>query len=294
MVGIKNAQKCPKGNTVPLGNQRNRWFPSFTSFLESEPVYIKEKMKYLCYGKEVCPTTGKNHWQGCVYFFDKVSIKSAQKLLNIGDSHMEYIQKSDDTDDAVNYCKKDGDFKEYGVMPAQGKRNDLDSLKDDIINGVTKVEDIMIENPVIYHQYGRTLDKIEDLALRKRYRTEMTKGIWYWGKTGTGKSHKAFEDFTPDTHYNVPNDNGWWDGYRQQDTVILNDFRGNIPYNELLQMVDKYPYNVRRRSREPMPFTSKTVIVTSSLPPHLVYKNRDAEDSMEQFYRRFDVIELSN
>lgn len=286
----KKAQKCPKGNTEPLG--RVRWFPNFTSFLETEPVFNDKYMKYLCFGEEVCPKTQRKHWQGCVYFFNKVSIKTAQKYLCIGNSHMESFQKSDNEEDAVEYCKKDGNFKEYGIFPQQGKRNDLDILKNDIMEGNCTAEDIMLENPIIYHQYGRTLDKIEDIALRRKFRTEMTEGIWYYGRTGVGKSHITFEGFNPDTHYNVPNDKGWWDGYRQQEVVILNDFRGDIAYNELLQLVDKFPYNVRRRGREPMPFTSKKVIITSSLHPSEVYKNRNEKDSIEQLYRRFRVVEL--
>ena len=143
-----------------------------------------------------------------------------------------------------------------------------------------------------YHQYGRTLNKIEDLAMRNKYRSEMTKGIWYWGETGVGKSHKAFEGFNPKTHYVLPNDNGWWDAYTQQDTIIINDFRGEIRYNELLNLVDKWPFNVKRRNREPIPFISKTVIITSSLKPEDVYHNRNDEDKIEQLLRRFEVIKV--
>lgn len=286
-------QKCPEGNTKSSGhsNQRVRWFPSFTSFLQTEPVWNPDKMKYLCYGKEICPTTKKEHWQGCVYFFDKVSIKQAQNLLGIGKSHMEFIMKTT-YDECIEYCKKDGISKEFGSMPVQGRRTDLEALKDDIISGKTTVDEIIINNPVIFHQYGRTLEKIEDIKMSKLSRTEMTKGIWLYGDTGCGKSHKAFEGFSPETHYNLPNDNGWWDNYRQQETVVINDFRGHIKYDELLQMVDKWPYQVPRRGRTPLPFTSKKVIITSPLRPEEVYCNRNEKDNIAQLYRRFDIIEV--
>lgn len=292
MPRSQNAQKCSEGNTKPQSNNRVRWYPSFTAFTETAPTWNETKMNYLCYGLETCPTTGKQHYQGCVYFKDKVSLKTAQKLLNIGTSHMENAQKSKNQDDCINYCKKEGSFVEYGTPPSQGKRNDLESIKDDIVEGKTTADDIALDNPVVYHQYGRTLHKIEDIVRRKQFRTEMTEGVWYHGKTGVGKSHKAFEDFNPETHYVVPNDGGWWDGYTQQETVIINDFRGEIAYNQLLQMVDKWPYSVKRRGREPMPFTSKKVIITSSLPPAEVYKRRNDEDSLDQLNRRFNIIEL--
>ena len=33
-------------------------------------------------------------------------------------------------------------------------------------------------------------------------RTE-NEGLWLWGDTGAGKSHEAFVDYDPDTHYEV-------------------------------------------------------------------------------------------
>lgn len=41
----------------------------------------------------------------------------------------------------------------------------------------------------MYHQYGRTLNAVEDITLRQKYRKWMTEGIWIYGKTGVGKSH---------------------------------------------------------------------------------------------------------
>jgi len=117
----------------------------------------------------------------------------------------------------------------------------------------------------------------------------MTKGIWIYGPTGRGKSHEAFQGFSPSTHYLYTDDGGWWDGYVGQETVIINDFRGKIPYDYMLQLIDKWPFNVRRRNREPFPFTSKRVIITSSLSPEDVYHNREENDKIEQLLRRLEV-----
>lgn len=241
---------------------------------------------YKLLGKEV----GKNgtpHIQGYLHFKNERSFNATRKLMKRW--HLDGCRGN--IWENIDYCSKEGKYEEIGVRPKQGKRTDLDAIKDDIMRG-KKVDDIVLEQPMIYHQYGRTLNKIEDLTMRKNYRKEMTKGIWYYGPTGVGKSHIAFEGFTPETHYVLPNDNGWWDAYTQQDTVIINDFRGEIRYNELLNLVDKWPFTVKRRNREPMPFTSKLVIITSSLKPEDVYHNRNDEDKIEQLLRRFDVIEV--
>lgn len=122
----------------------------------------------------------------------------------------------------------------------------------------------------------------------------MTQGIWVFGESGSGKSEFAFSEYDTGNAYAYPYDNGWWDGYKGQDVVIIDEFRGQIPYNEILRMVDKHPnYYVRRRNREPMPFVSKQVIVTSALHPREVFKNLSANDSMEQIYRRFKIYKLT-
>jgi hypothetical protein len=181
----------------------------------------------------------------------------------------------------------------FGVKPKQGFRNDLEGIKDSILEQKLSVEEICIQNPNLYHQYGRTLNKLEDIALRKRFRTEMTKCEWVYGPTGCGKSHHAFKDYNPDTHYVYPNDGGWWDGYTGQEVVIINEFRGGIMYSELLELLDKWPKTIRRRNREPVPFLAKLVIITSSMRPFEVYKGIvESGDSISQLHRRVKLIKM--
>lgn len=272
-----------------MENNKYKYY-CFTDFEMDLEFYKNLKyVEYLIAGKEVCPKTGNLHFQGFVAFKNRRSWKAVH--ADFGKRHLEWCKGN--AIQNYNYCsKEEGDKIEIGTRPkGQGTRTDLKKVKDDIMAG-KKVDDICIENPILFHQYGRTLNKLEDLAMRKKYRTEMTKGIWYYGTTGVGKSHTAFENFSPETHYVVPNDNGWWDGYCQQDTVIFNDFRGEISYNFLLQLVDKWPVNVKRRNREPMPFISKTVIVTSSLAPDQLFCRRDDEDHIGQLLRRFEILRL--
>lgn len=123
----------------------------------------------------------------------------------------------------------------------------------------------------------------------------MPKVIWYWGKTGTGKSHTAFKNYDPDTHYKYRlNDNGFWDGYEGQKCVIINEFRGQIPFSELLEICDKWPYGCKRKGRGEYPLLCNKVIITSCKPPNEIYKHSlDNMDSIDQFLRRCEVIELN-
>jgi len=190
-------------------------------------------------------------------------------------------------------CKETGAPPDcYGDRPAQGMRKDIDVVIQELKDGKITTDEIALEYPILYHQYGRTFEKIQDILMRKVWRKEMTKGLWIHGPTGTGKSHYAYHDYTPEKIYPYPNDGGWWDGYKQQECVVINEFRGGIQYSELLDLCDKWPKSVRRRGREPLPFTSKLIIITSSLSPEEAYNNLSQNDSLKQLYDRFEVKQL--
>ena len=266
------------------------WCVTLNNYTEAEcELFCNFECKYIIVGKEV-GEQGTPHLQGYIEMKNPKTVSALNKLLG----NRCWLQPSKYSSEAnINYCSKEGnELVKRGTASAQGTRTDLKKITDDIMNGEVTVDDLALDRPDLYHQYARTFSKVEDLRMRKLYRTEMTEGIWYWGATGVGKSHLAYEGFTPDTHYNWKYDNGWQDGYVQQETVIINEFRGQIQYSELLTLVDKWPTELRRRAREPMPFISKKVIITSSLPPAEVYRNLSQHDDLEQLLRRFKVIEI--
>jgi len=289
--------KSGQGNIEPDQNKRCRGFCfTINNWSIDEREYLKDekftqKSHYLIFGEEIAPTTGTPHLQGYIRFKDAKTLKSAQKL--IGKRSSIKIAKGTDIQNQ-KYCGKERtNVFEYGTPSKQGERTDLSEIVGQIVAGNETVDEIALNKPILYHQYGRTLHKVEDLVLRKKFRTEMTECIWYWGGTGVGKSHKAFKDYDPKKVYNWKNDKGWQDGYTQQETVVINDFRGEIKYNDMLQLIDKWPYELSRRGREPIPFVSKLVIITSSLPPEKIYCRRDNEDSIEQLTRRIKVVHLT-
>lgn len=275
------------------------WCFTLHNWTENEWDVLKQMIESKCkcgiMGKEICPTTGTPHIQGYFKRNEGFAISAGGiKKLN---KRMNYRLADGSAQSNYVYCSKEGNFWAHGDFgdSQQGKRTDLIRLKDEIMEG-KKVDEIALEKPNMYHMYGRTLNKIEDLRMRKLFRTEMTRGRWLWGATGVGKSHAAFENYHPDTHYVVNCKDaarGWWDGYTQQDTVIINEFRGQITFSELLDLVDKWPCSVSRRNREPLPFISKLVIITSSLHPHEVYSGVCTQaENIAQLDRRFEIIEM--
>lgn len=280
----------------------------FTFWEKDPPEFDEDRMNYLLYAPEVCPTTGRPHWQSFVQWkpnFKKTLSANAKYWKNAGckiaigslKNQLDYIRGPYEKGDKKKPYNPD--WKEFGEYSNQGARKDLDDVRDLIMSG-KRVDDICTENPLTYHMYARTLSKLEDIAMRKKWRTEMPECIWYYGKTGTGKSHACMHDYTPETHYIWPKDGerqgglGWMDAYRQQDTFIINEFRGNIQYGTLLELIDKWPFMVSRRNHEPMPFISKRIIITSSLKPCEIYKYLDANDKLDQLMRRIKLVELTD
>ena len=116
------------------------------------------------------------------------------------------------------------------------------------------------------------------------------KVIVYIGETGAGKSRTAAEVATDGTTYYKPRGE-WWDGYQQQNTVIIDDFYGWIKYDEILKICDRYPYQVPIKGGYEQ-FTSKRIIITSNEPIENWYKGDwYKEEQLKALKRRIDIYE---
>ena len=192
-------QKCSGGNTTPQSSKKRRDYPfTLNNWTEEEFNNIKDiNCRYLVIGQEI-GDKGTPHLQGYIEFKNPISFMSIKKKIGKR-AHIELIGRKGTPKQAAGYCCKgngkypkgtdwaqfydnhapDAIVFEKGEISAQGARADLLELKESILSGEMTVDDITIEDPVKFHQYGRTLNKLEDLRMRKLYRTEMTKGIWY-------------------------------------------------------------------------------------------------------------------
>lgn len=89
------------------------------------------------------------------------------------------------------------------------------------------------------------------------------------GPTGTGKSRWAKETY--ENAYWKQRSN-WWDGYSDQDAVVIDEFYGWLPFDLLLRLCDRYPLLVETKGGQ-VNFVAKTIVFTTNQVPGLWYKN---------------------
>lgn len=235
-------------------------------------------------------STGTAHLHIYFKFKNKRAFRTVQKLFPRAN-----IQKAEGNDEQIRaYCSKEVTPETYGKPCKQGQRTDLLAVAEEIKSRKRTCEEVLLEDPSVYHTYGRVLEAIESVVMRKSHRSFRTRGVWYWGKSGRGKSYRAFNGYDIRYCYVKPLDEKdayWWDAYKQQDIVIMDEFRGQLSFDVLLKICDEYPYVVSRRGREPIPFLSTEVRITSCYHPNDIYKE-ETLSTMEQLYRRFEIKEL--
>lgn len=281
-------------------------------------LFAEEYCSYAVYGKEISGLNHTPHLQCYFEFAGNTQMTNRTICKKLFSCHIEERKERSTPQCAAGYCKKGTEAPpedrnhdyfyhnpsttwngwEFGTLSKQGKYKgkQLADITQEIADGTTTLDDITMSDPMIYHMYGRTLSKVEDICLRKKFRTWMTECVWYAGPTGVGKSHRAYKGFDPSTHYVMKLTRAFKDayqcGYTGQETVIINDLRAKIQYEEFLNLVDKWPFYLDRKGREPVPFLAKRVIVTSRYTPHQLYPVHVVGDYTE-IDRRVKLVEIS-
>jgi len=110
---------------------------------------------------------------------------------------------------AAKYCMKEetrveGPY-EFGIKPVvRSSKTDWEEVKEKAKAG--KMDEIPAD---IFVKHYRNLKAIKKDYMTFEDHTDV-RGIWYWGKTGLGKSKLARERY-PDFYPKLCNK--WWDGY---------------------------------------------------------------------------------
>lgn len=241
------------------------------------------KCKYIIIGKEIAPTTGTEHLQGYFYLSNastlKAVIKRLKKTLGHARTHLEICKGTSEQN--IDYCKKSQNFIEVGEPPEGGKRTDLAQIRDRLKSG-EKPLDIIDSTDSLTFQSLRGLQILSSMYQTKR--TTKPTVFWIYGSTGVGKTRLIHDTFS---EIYQKDSTSWWQDYQQEKVVLIDDFRGDIKYNELLKILDRYAYRVSIKGSHGQ-LNSPYIIITSNRSPAETYKG--CREDIGQLYRRIDKV----
>lgn len=252
------------------------------------------KPTYCINGYERAPSTDNYHLQGFIMFktaktFDAVNTIFQKKA---------WLQRALVPLKAIEYCKKDGDFIEYGVAPTtltgaegNGKREKAkwDQTKELAKKG--EFDSINSQHLVCYYSSLRSIHRdfqqipgeLDDVA-----------GYWFYGAPGAGKSHDAralAQVIAPGEEPYLKNFNKWFDQYQGQAVVIVDEASPAVA--ALVQYVkkwcDKYPCQVEIKGSS-ITIRPRAVIFTSNYSIEECFQKAGTKADLKAVKRRMKEI----
>jgi len=255
--------------TIPHAN--------FTPFLPPDVAYVRGQL-------ERGADTGFLHWQLLVVYSRKCRLAAVKKTFGNG-IHAElsrsnaadaYVWKDDTRVDGTQFELGQRAIRRNAPTDWLQVRNSavlgrLDSIPDDIYvrcyNQLRRIES----------------DHLQAVGHERRVRV-------YWGATGTGKSRRAWDEASFGAFPKDPRSK-FWDGYRGQEHVVIDEFRGGIDIAHLLRWLDRYPVIVEVKGASTV-LSATNIWITSNLDPRLWYPDLDQE-TIGALIRRMEITHFA-
>lgn len=244
--------------------------------------------RYICYAPEE-GEQGTAHYQGYVVFTSPKTMRAVSRLLpraylapakGNAAQNVQYIQGPYIGSDGKTKPLNPG-FVSCGDMPAQGKRSDIEEVKDLVKQGKPMREIVPVCTSYQSLKFAESIQRYFEPVRDWKPHVE-----WFYGPTGTGKTRKAYEELGGAVEtYTAMSTGRWWEGYDQHENVLIDDMRKDfMKFHELLRLLDRYPMKVETKggSRQ---FVAKKIIITSCYSPRELFEVRE---DVGQLLRRID------
>lgn len=130
---------------------------------------VADTAEHLVFGREV-GESGTPHLQGFVRFANQIRFNQVAALFP--GAHLSVARN---VQRAEEYCRKDGDFEEFGerAVNKSGKRNDIDCFKEAVKDGTVKtVNDAMMNHSAVYAKYPKFVTSYIQLMLTPKREIE--------------------------------------------------------------------------------------------------------------------------
>jgi len=246
----------------------------------------KLNINYLIFGREVAPKTGTPHLQGYVQFEKKKYFTSIIKYLP--GCHITPVLGS--SQDNVTYCNKsDNNPIEWGILRSIARGRAKQAADWNILLQHAEAGDldyIRENHPREYLIYFRTFKQIAVENLKPQ--AIVRSCFWLWGKPRVGKSRYCHAKW-PGAYWK--NANKWWDGYKGESAVVLDDLGTNHLSEHLKRWADRYKI-IAEVKTSATALAYDTFVVTSNFHPDELFQELP-EVTRQAIRERFVVAEVT-
>lgn len=288
--------------SVHLKLRSRSWcFTYFNYTPELEQLIQRIPFDYLVYGHEVCPTTGRPHLQGYIYF-KNARFGSAVLDLFPMSVNMTLLCCNGSTEENYIYATKDKtDIVELGTKPRNYKRSEVSKydarkeLYNHIIQDNTPLSSLAADG-IIHITQVPLLKKAKAIIHSELppFQRDDVCGMWIYGAPGIGKSHYVRNNFIS-SHIYIKQQNKWFDGYEGQAIILLEDLDTPCLTHYLKIWADKWPCSGEIKGGSVNLQHTLFVVTSNYLPSHFCGEGDKFDQALHKaLLRRFDVYTIEN
>lgn len=267
-----NKQPRVRGYCFTLNNPTNE---------DIERIKSITTYSYLILGYEKGSERNTPHIQGYIHYKSSTRFSTVKKDLQR--AHVEARRGS--VTQAIDYCKKDGVFQEFGslpVTPGEAGKMSWDVILQKAKDG--EVQWIQEQYPKVWVTLSHRLE-----GLRERKTTILTGELeheWWVGPTGSGKSQTLWRYYGKHFQKEL---NKWWCGYADEEVVAIEEWspKNECTGSQLKIWADRYPFTAQIKGGSIKKVRPLKIIVLSNYDLDVCFQ--DARD-LEPLRRRFKQI----
>lgn len=240
--------------------------------------YVEDKLSNYVYAGqlEAGGKTGYLHWQ--IYIENENPIKFITLKNSFPTAHIE--PRWGTKEQALDYVTKENTYAGIRIGnglidPHDGRGEDpalMEELFFSIVHENKSVDDLLVSNPGAARMVGplRAIETARDNLLWKTKRRDGIQTHYIWGDSRTGKTLYVSERFGADA-FRVTNYKNPFDFYRSEPVLVLDEFASKIPFDDMLNLCDRYPMCLKARNQDRWA-AFETVYILSNLPLEKQYE----------------------